>query len=275
MHRLSYHLSQCILKKRKAFIPFIVAGDPSGLDTVAVMHTLVEAGADVIELGIPFSDPMADGVVIQKAYERSLASGTTLSKVLVMVAQFRTKNQHTPVVLMGYANPIYQFGLAYFAQEAKKAGVDGMLVVDVGHGAQPWHSLFEAQGIHMIYLVTPTTSLERIKTLGAYANAYIYYVSLKGVTGANVLDNAAVEQLGAHIQAMRPHVDVPIMVGFGIQTPAMAQQVGACCDGVIVGSKLVQGLYQHVQDALQSHGQQANVHHALHWLFAYVQDFCR
>lgn len=228
------------LKKqdKKGLIPFITAGDPDPSDTVQLMHGLVDAGADVIELGIPFSDPMADGPVIQRASERALAKGVTLTLCLEMVAQFRVKDTKTPVVLMGYANPIERMGVDVFANQAKAAGVDGVLVVDY----PPEESLEFAQKlkgaeIDPIFLLAPTSSDERIAEVAKLASGYIYYVSLKGVTGASTLDTGAVASV---IPQIREKTAIPIAVGFGIRDAESAKKVGQSADAVVIGSRLVQ-----------------------------------
>jgi len=224
--------------KKTALIPFITAGDPNPKLTVPLMHTLVKAGADLIELGVPFSDPMADGPVIQRASERALAAGTSLTKVLAMVKQFRVDNQTTPVVLMGYLNPIEIMGYEQFAKAAQDAQVDGVLTVDLPpEEATELTKILKHYNIAPIFLLAPTTTTERIKKIVSQAEGYLYYVSLKGVTGSANLDlNSVAEKL----TEIRKHSDLPIGVGFGIKDAKTAAQVAAISDAVIVGSALVQ-----------------------------------
>ena len=228
------------LKKqgRKALIPFVTAGDPDPKITVPLMHALVEAGADVIELGVPFSDPMADGPVIQRASERALKHRVGLRDVLQMVADFRGRDTTTPVVLMGYGNPIEAMGWEKFAQRSAEVGVDGVLTVDFP--PEESHDAFEhlqAHGIDPIFLIAPTTNETRIELVAKLARGYVYYVSLKGVTGAGNLDLSAIAQ---KIPQLRKHISIPIGVGFGIRDAETARAVSALCDGVVVGSRIVQ-----------------------------------
>jgi len=223
---------------RKALIPFITAGDPSLALTVPLMHALAEAGADVIELGVPFSDPMADGPAIQRSSERALKAGTNLRGVLAAVAQFRAVNQATPVVLMGYTNPIEAMGSRAFAEAAAQAGVDGVLVVDTPpeEGAELLEAL-KQHSIDSIYLLSPTTQDDRIEQVGRVASGYIYYVSLKGVTGASHLD---LDEVRRKIPQIRSHIRLPIGVGFGIRDGDTARAVAGVSDAVVIGSRLVQ-----------------------------------
>ena len=225
---------------RKALIPFITAGDPDPALTVPLMHTLVLAGADIIELGVPFSDPMADGPTIQRASERALAKGVSLRQVLEMVANFRADDNETPVVLMGYANPIESMGSEAFAAASFDAGVDGVLVVDY----PPEEATDFAQTLHRhaldpIFLLAPTSSEARMEQVGALASGYIYYVSLKGVTGSAALDVAAV---AARIPEIRAQTGVPVGVGFGIRDAATAAAVAVHADAVVVGSRIIEEL---------------------------------
>jgi tryptophan synthase alpha chain len=204
------------------------------------MHALVAGGADVIELGMPFSDPMADGPVIQRSSERALANGVTLRDVLAYVAEFRRKDNATPVVLMGYANPIERMGLAKFVKDAKAAGVDGVLIVDYPpEESGPWLEALEGSGISPIFLLSPTSTDASIEKVARVARGYIYYVSLKGVTGATNIDTADV---AAMVKRIRAHTDVPVGVGFGIRDGATAKRVGKVADAVVVGSRIVQEL---------------------------------
>ena len=224
--------------KRKALIPYICAGDPFPDATVEVMHALAGAGADVIELGVPFSDPMADGPVIQKASERALAKGVGMAHVLGYVRAFRTRDDVTPVVLMGYANPIERYGIERFIADAKDSGVDGVLVVDYPpEEAEAFAAPLKAAGMDPIFLLAPTSSDERMAAVGRIASGYVYYVSLKGVTGAGHLDTGAV---AAMLPRIRAQVSVPVGVGFGIRDAATAQAVGRVADAVVIGSRLVQ-----------------------------------
>ena len=237
MSRLAARFAELRRTGRKALIPYITAGDPHPLETVRLMHALVLGGADVLELGVPFSDPMADGPVIQLACERALAHGTSLRQVLGMVAEFRRSDAHTPVVLMGYLNPIEHLGIEAFGQTAREVGVDGVLVVDLAVEEAPeilaaWRAL----GLDSIFLIAPTSSAARIAAIAAEASGYLYYVSLKGVTGAATLDLDAVAAKTAEIRSL---TELPIAVGFGIRDAQTAASVGRVADGVIVGSSLV------------------------------------
>jgi tryptophan synthase alpha chain len=226
--------------RRPALIPFVTAGDPAPAQTVAVMHALAAGGADVIELGVPFSDPMADGPVIQRSSERALKHGVSLRDVLSYVAEFRRTNDATPVVLMGYANPIERMGLAPFVAAAAKADVDGVLIVDYPpEESAPWLAALADSGIDPIFLLSPTSSEARIERVAHVARGYIYYVSLKGVTGASHIDIADV---AAMVKRIRAHTKVPVGVGFGIRDGATARHVGQVADAVVVGSRIVQEL---------------------------------
>lgn len=238
MSRIQVTFDKLKQQQRKALIPFITAGDPSPQSTVPLMHALVEAGADVLELGVPFSDPMADGPTIQRASERALKHGMSLRGVLTMVAEFRKQDATTPVVLMGYGNPIEAMGWEVFAKRCAEVGVDGVLTVDFP--PEESHEAFEhllAHGIDPIFLLAPTTDDARVERVAKLARGYVYYVSLKGVTGAGNLDLAAIEQ---KIPQLRKHIKLPIGVGFGIRDAATALAVAKLCDGVVVGSRIVQ-----------------------------------
>ena len=240
MSRIAELFSRLKAARRPALIPFVTAGDPAPKQTVAVMHGLVAGGADVIELGVPFSDPMADGPVIQRSSERALAKGVTLRDVLAYVAEFRKKDSKTPVVLMGYANPIERMGEQEFVDAAKKAGVDGVLIVDYPpEEADGWLAILEGTGIDPIFLLSPTSSDKRIELTAKVAKGYIYYVSLKGVTGATHIDTSDVERMIARIRA---HTQIPVGVGFGIRDGATARRVGKVADAVVIGSRIVQDL---------------------------------
>jgi len=222
---------------KKALIPFVTAGDPNPAVTVPLMHAMVEAGADLLELGVPFSDPMAEGPTIQKACERALEHGTSLRDVLAMVSEFRQTNSTTPIVLMGYMNPVEIMGYQAFATAAAEAGVDGLLTVDMPpEEAGDLVDVLKAVEIDPIFLLAPTTIDKRIAKICAEASGFVYYVSLKGVTGAANLDVAAVE---AKVAQIRSHTDVPIGVGFGIRDAETAQRVAAVADAVVVGSAIV------------------------------------
>jgi tryptophan synthase alpha chain len=225
---------------RKALIPYVTAGDPDPGATVAIMHALAGAGADVIELGVPFSDPMADGPVIQRSSERALRKGVTLAGILEQVSAFRSKDARTPVVLMGYANPIEAMGAERFAERAAASGVDGVLVVDYPpEEAQDFTRWLRQREIDPIFLVAPTTTEARMRELASAARGYIYYVSLTGVTGASHFDLAPVTQ---KLARLREFTDLPIGVGFGIRDGATARAVAHVADAVVIGSALVQSL---------------------------------
>ena len=235
---------------RTALIPFITAGDPSPGATVAIMHALVQAGADVIELGVPFSDPMADGPVIQRASERALAQGVGLRDVLAMTALFRKTDATTPVVFMGYANPIEAMGQVRFVEAARSAGVDGVLVVDYPpEEAAEFSTLLCANGLAPIFLLSPTTPESRIAAVAKLARGYVYYVSLKGVTGAANLDATDVAE---KLAAIRRHITIPVGVGFGIRDGATAKAIGKIADAVVIGSALVQAIADAGPDAAAS-----------------------
>ena len=236
--------------KRKALIPYLCAGDPFAETTTDVMLAMAEAGADVIELGVPFSDPMADGPVIQKAAERALAKGIGMAQVLACVRAFRAKNSATPVVLMGYANPIERYGVNRFIADAKDAGVDGVLVVDYPpEEAEAFAAPLKAAGLDPIFLLAPTSTDERMAAVGRIASGYVYYVSLKGVTGAGHLDTDAV---AAMLPRIRAQVRVPVGVGFGIRDAATAQAIGRVADAVVIGSRLVQIMETQTRDTVAS-----------------------
>ncbi len=223
---------------RKALIPFITAGDPDAALTLPLMHTLVEAGADVIELGVPFSDPMADGPTIQRASERALAKGMTLRKVLALVVEFRKTDGKTPVVLMGYANPIEAMGLEKFAAAAARAGVDGVLVVDYPpEEAENFGRVMKANGMDPIFLIAPTSSAERIGQVSTIASGYVYYVSLAGVTGSGALN---VDAVAERLPLIREKTGLPVGVGFGIRDAATAARIAAFADAVVVGSRIIE-----------------------------------
>lgn len=238
MSRIPATFERLNQQSRKALIPFITAGDPGPALTVPIMHGLVQAGADIIELGVPFSDPMADGPVIQRSSERALKQGVGLKQILGMVREFRMQDDRTPVVLMGYANPVEQMGVRIFASEAAAAGVDGVLVVDYPpEECADFAATLKDAGLNLIFLLSPTSSDARIKQVAALASGYIYYVSLKGVSGASHIDTSDVE---AALARIRKHTTLPVGVGFGIRDAATAQAVGQVADAVVIGSRLVQ-----------------------------------
>ena len=222
---------------RTALIPYIVGGDPDLESTVSQMHGLVSAGADMLEIGVPFSDPMAEGPVIQLAHERALEHGTSLQDILSCVKEFRQADDITPVILMGYLNPVEKFGYQAFAKQASEAGVDGLLTVDLPpEEAGELNAALAEESIDSIFLIAPTTDENRIAKICAGATGYLYYVSLKGVTGANKLN---VEEVQQKLTLIRMHTELPISVGFGIKDPESAKAVAQFADGVVVGSALV------------------------------------
>lgn len=228
--------------RRAALMPFITAGDPDPGETAALMHRLVEAGADLIELGVPFSDPMADGPVLQRASERALSNGVKPADVLDMVRTFRRRDDKTPVILMGYANTIEAFGYARWVEAVAAAGVDGEIVVDLPpEEADELKGYADAQGLDLIFLVAPTSAPERIERVCSAGGGFIYYVSLTGVTGAASLNDREVK---AHIDDIKTRARLPMAVGFGIKDAASAAAIGAFADGVIVGSALVERIHE-------------------------------
>ena len=237
MSRISNIFKKLDDQAQTAFIPFITAGD-GGLDgSEALVFTLADSGADIIELGMPFSDPMADGPVIAKSHERAVADGINLDSVFAIVERFREHNQTTGIVLMGYTNPIEVYGYKEFAIRADEAGVDGILVVDMPpEEAADLKQELDKYKIDLIFLVAPTTTDERLEQISKIASGYIYYVSLKGVTGAANLD---IDSVNYHLERMRNYIQLPVGVGFGIKDADTAKQVGENADAVIVGSALV------------------------------------
>jgi len=225
---------------RTALIPFITAGDPDPQWTTAIMHALADAGADLLELGVPFSDPAADGPVIQAASERAIARGVSLQGVLEIVSEFRQQDISTPVVLMGYLNPLERYGHAEFAQDAARAGVDGILMVDCPPEEMVHlRGQLDNHGIYPICLVAPTTTPERMERIARQANGYIYYVSFKGITGADRLEQTS---LAEPVSELRSHTDLPLAVGFGIKDAQSAAAVAEVADGVVIGSALIERL---------------------------------
>ena len=254
--RLDQTLAALKAQGRKALIPFITCGDPFPEKTVDLMLAMAEAGADVIELGVPFSDPMADGPVIQRAAERALVKGISLTRVLADVKAFRAQNASTPVVLMGYANPIEAYdqhhGAGSFVRDAKASGVDGVLVVYYPpEECETFAAQMKAADLAPIFLLAPTSSDERMAAVGRIAAGYVYYVSLKGVTGAGHLDTAAVADMVPRIKA---HVNVPVGVGFGIRDAETAKAVAAVSDAVVIGSRIVQLLEAQTPDTVVAAG---------------------
>lgn len=242
MSRIETTFQQLQAQGRKALIPYVTAGFPYADITPELLHAMVKAGCDVIELGVPFSDPMADGPVIQKAGERALGFGIGLSQVLAMVREFRQQDATTPVVLMGYANPVERYEIKHgqhsFARDAAAAGVDGMLIVDYPpEECEEFATTLKSHGLDLIFLLAPTSTDERMAQVGRIASGYVYYVSLKGVTGAGHLDTDAVE---AMLPRIRQHVNTPVGVGFGIRDAATACAVGRSADAVVIGTKLIQ-----------------------------------
>ncbi len=242
MSRIDTTLAQLKTQGRKALIPFVTAGFPFPDSTPSLMHAMAGAGADIIELGVPFSDPSADGPVIQQAGDRALAHGIGLAQVLAMTRAFRQTNTTTPVVLMGYANPIERYdqkhGTGSFIRDAAAAGVDGVLVVDYPpEECAEFAAQLRAHGMDLIFLLAPTSTDERMAQVAQVASGYVYYVSLKGVTGSGALDTGAVE---AMLPRIRQHVQIPVGVGFGIRDAQTAQAIGRVADAVVIGSRLIQ-----------------------------------
>ncbi|RLJ38889.1 tryptophan synthase subunit alpha [Acidovorax sp. 106] len=246
MSRIEATFSALKAQGRKALIPYVTAGFPFADITPALMHGMVEAGADVIELGVPFSDPMADGPVIQKAGEKALSMGIGMVQVLDHVREFRKRNSTTPVVLMGYANPVERYDQKHgkagtgsaFVRDAAEAGVDGVLIVDYPpEECEAFAADLRAHGMDLIFLLAPTSTTERMAQVARVASGYVYYVSLKGVTGSGALDTAAVEQM---LPRIRQHVQIPVGVGFGIRDAATAQAIGKVADAVVIGSRIIQ-----------------------------------
>ncbi|MES2830761.1 MAG: tryptophan synthase subunit alpha [Pseudomonadota bacterium] len=240
MSRIQTTFAALASRNRKGLIPFITAGDPSPALTVPLMHALVAGGADILELGVPFSDPMAEGPVIQRACERALRFGVGMGDVLGYVKAFRLTDTTTPVVLMGYANPIERMGHAAFIDAALHAGVDGTIVVDYPpEECEQFCSLMQAAGLDPIFLLAPTSTEERIRQVARVGSGFSYYVSLKGVTGAANIDIA---QVAERIAAIRQHVHLPIGVGFGIRDAATAKAVASVADAVVIGSRIIQAM---------------------------------
>lgn len=238
MNRIEQKLQQLRAQDRKALATYIVNGDPTPDITLAAMHALVEAGADILEIGVPFSDPMAEGPVIQRGHERALQHGTSLRGTLALIKAFREINRDTPVVLMGYANPIERMGYAPFADAAADAGVDGLLTVDLPpEEALDLHAQLKQRGMESIFLLAPTSADARVQRVAELAGGFVYYVSLKGVTGASHLDINSVKD---KLDVIARYSRLPVLVGFGIKDGQSAQSVSSYADGVVVGSALVE-----------------------------------
>ncbi|CAM4070786.1 Tryptophan synthase alpha chain [Comamonas aquatilis] len=241
MSRITTTFDALQAEGRKALIPYVTAGFPFAAITPSLMHGMVEAGADVIELGIPFSDPMADGPTIQRAGDRAIANGVGLKQVLAYVAEFRQKNTTTPVVLMGYANPVERYDQIHgddaFVNQAAQSGVDGMLIVDYPpEECEEFAAKLKARDMDLIFLLAPTSTEERMQQVARVASGYVYYVSLKGVTGSGTLDTSAVE---AMLPRIRQHVSIPVGVGFGIRDAQTAHAISRVADAVIIGSRII------------------------------------
>jgi tryptophan synthase alpha chain len=241
MSRISDTFSKLKADGRKALIPYITAGFPFAAITPSLMHGMVEAGADVIELGVPFSDPMADGPTIQRAGDKAIANGVGLKQVLAYVAEFRKKDSTTPVVLMGYANPVERYdqihGEDAFVNHAAESGVDGVLIVDYPpEECEEFAAKLRERNMDLIFLLAPTSTDERMQQVARVASGYVYYVSLKGVTGTAAVDTSAVE---AMLPRIRQHVSIPVGVGFGIRDAQTAQAVSRVSDAVIIGSRII------------------------------------
>ena len=250
MSRITTTFAKLKAANRKALIPYVTAGFPYADVTPELMHAMVEAGADVIELGVPFSDPMADGPVIQRAGDKALAQGVGMAQVLEMVKIFRSRDSQTPVVLMGYANPVERYdqrhGVHGFVRDAAASGVDGVLVVDYPpEECVEFAAQLRANDMDLIFLLAPTSTDKRMRQVAEVASGYVYYVSLKGVTGAGTLDTAAVE---AMLPRIRQHVSLPVGVGFGIRDAASAQAVGRVADAVVIGTKIIQLIEEQPRD---------------------------
>jgi len=238
MSRIANCFNDLKEKNRKGLIPFIVAGDPKPAFTLPLMNALVDGGADLIELGVPFSDPMADGPVIQRGSERALVHGTSLRDVISMVVDFRKENKQTPVVLMGYLNPVEMMGYETFAKAASEAGVDGAIIVDLPpEEAGELKEIMVKYDIDLIFLISPTTNIERQKYISKMASGFLYYVSLKGVTGSNRLDTNSVQE---SVTTIKQHSNLPVGVGFGIRDPESAANVAKVSDAIVIGSPIVE-----------------------------------
>ncbi len=235
-------------ENKKALIPFITAGDPHPDMTVQMLHTLVKAGADMIEVGIPFSDPMADGPVIQRASERALANNVGIKKTIQLVKEFRKKDTNTPIILMGYANPIEAIGIEHFVNLIKEADVDGVITVDYPpEESKDFVALLKKQDIDSIFLLSPTTEDNRINLIIEQATGFLYYVSLKGVTGSANID---IKQVSEKVNNIKKYSDLPIAVGFGVKDAETAKQVALISDAVVIGSRIINEVENSSQEDL-------------------------
>lgn len=249
--RIESCFAQLKSQHKKALIPYVMAGDPNPETTVNLLHSLVENGADMIELGLPFSDPMADGPTVALAAERALAAGTSTSQALDMVAEFRKTNANTPIILMGYLNPLEFMGYEAFTKKAQAAGVDGVLMVDLPpEEAQDFSALLNAHDMNAIFLISPTTTPQRTQSVLAAGSGYLYYVSLKGVTGSAALNTAEVAEKITHIKTQ---TKLPVCVGFGIRDAVSAKACASVSDGIIVGSELVKNFAAHTPAVAMQH----------------------
>ncbi len=247
MNRIDRCMQAARQAGRTVLVPYVTAGDPRPEYTVPMLHALVEAGADLIELGVPFTDPMADGPVIQHAYERALEQGMTLRKVLEMVREFRARDSETPLILMGYTNSVERMGYDRFITQAVAAGVDGVLLVDLPvEESGAFRQALQQAGLHQIFLVAPTTSDSRLRRIGEAAGGFVYFVSMKGVTGSR---GVAVDEIRGHLRNLRAHTELPVGVGFGITDAESAVAVAEVADAVIIGSALVKTLCQAESEA--------------------------
>ena len=246
MSRIAERFAVLKRAKRTALVPYITAGDPDKTATVTLLHALVTAGADALEIGVPFSDPSADGPVIQAACERALKAGTTLKDVLAMVREFRAQDRDTTVILMGYLNPVEAMGAEAFAVAAAEAGVDGVITVDMPpEEAEPLAGLLRKRGLDPIFLLAPTTDAARARRISETASGFVYYVSLKGVTGAARLD---VNEVRERLAVLRRETTLPVGVGFGVRDAASAAALAGVADAVIVGSAVVSRIAEHKSD---------------------------
>jgi tryptophan synthase alpha chain len=246
MSRIEKRFAELAEQAKKGLIPFITAGDPNPQLTVPLMHAMVEAGADLIELGVPFSDPMADGPVIQKANQRALVHNTSLHDVFDMVSEFRQKDSDTPVLFMGYLNPIEAMGYDNFVDAAEKSGVDGLLVVDMPpEEASEFNELLYGRDVDPVYLLSPTTTPQRMEIISLEARGFVYYVSIRGVTGAADLDY---DEIHRSVDEIRKHTSLPVGVGFGINSPERAVKIGEFADAVVIGSAIVSMIEEHGGD---------------------------
>lgn len=253
MSRIGKTFEQVKAEGRTALVSFIMAGDPDVARSLSVLKGLSDSGADIIEVGMPFTDPAADGVTIQKAGQRALAAGMTLTKTLAMVREFRSINKDTPLILMGYVNPLFTYGLERFVQDAASAGVDGLIIVDLPPEESGELEQFAAGvGIDIVRLVTPTTDEARLETVLKGAGGFLYYVSITGVTGTA---SANVQHISEHLEMIRSKTDLPIAIGFGIKTPNDAQEMSRLADAVVVGSAIV----DKVKDIKPDEGGKADV----------------